>query len=66
MCSIKVQSTVYPFGYDKNGSNNRNTSSFTNGFNEWADNLREGLLTENQIMENRLKEAEELIGIISK
>jgi hypothetical protein len=63
MCSIKVQSTVYPFGYDKNGAGNRNTRRFTKGFNNWASDLREALLPENEIMEVRLNEAKRLLKI---
>jgi hypothetical protein len=60
---IKVKSTAYPFGYDKNGAGNRNTKRFTKGFNEWADDLREALMPENQVMEVRLNEAKRLLGI---
>jgi len=63
MHRIKVQSTVYPFGYDYNGARNRNTRRFTKGFNNWANDLREALLPENEIMEVRLNEAKRLLKI---
>ena len=63
MC-IKVKSTAYPVEYDKNGVSNRNTRRFTKGFNEWANDLRESLLPENQVMEIRLKEAKTLLKIV--
>lgn len=58
-----IKSTVYPYGYDKNGSLSRNSKRFTKGFNRWAQEIREATLPAESIMNNVLKEAKQLIKL---
>lgn len=60
---IKVQSTVYPFGYDKNGASNRNTNRFAKGFNKWADNLKNQVNDLSSVGQVQLNEAKNLIAV---
>jgi hypothetical protein len=61
----KIQSTCYPFGYDKNGASDRHDKRFAKGFNKWAAYIREAnLLNASQSgMNITLEKAKNLIGL---
>ena len=63
---LRVQSTVYPFGYDRNGSRNRNTSRFAKGFNKWADHVQELVNDLSGVGQVQLNEAKKLIEVTVK
>lgn len=58
---VAVQSTVYPFGYNKNAATDKNNKTFTKNFNRWAMYIRESTLPNEAMMNKVLNQAKELI-----
>ena len=62
---LSIQSTIYPFGYDKNGATDRNKKRFCKGFNAWSAFIHESCIAQESegSMNNTLNDAKKLIGI---
>lgn len=52
--------TVYPLDYDKN-ANQRPGSKFEENFNAWAAEIKEATMPAETVMNNRLREAKQLL-----
>jgi hypothetical protein len=62
---LLIRSTVYPLGYDKNANSFRGPA-FTQNFNNWAKEISEATKSVALIMDARLNEAKELLGILTQ